>query len=121
MLAHEDEWKNYTYLHLAVDSIAATNLASRARTRIVVTPAGTALTIGTITSHVASITTDAADDARSKVLSLRTIVLAMADLATVLTSLILVVTEGTIQRSEFSELVTLELVLAFGDGCSLGV
>jgi hypothetical protein len=39
----------------------------------------------------------------------------MSDLATVLAGLVLVVTEGTVKRSELAKLVPLELVLAFGN------
>ena len=61
------------------------------------------------------VTTDATDDAGSVVLLLRAVVLAMTDLATVLASLVLVVSEGTVEGGEFSELVTLEFVLTFGN------
>lgn len=40
-------------------------------------------------------------------------------LATVLTQLVLVVTEGTVERGEFSELVAFVVVLAFGGGGGL--
>lgn len=38
---------------------------------------------------------------------------------TVLTSLVLIVTEGTVESSQLTQLVALELVLAFGDRSSL--
>jgi hypothetical protein len=69
---------------------------------------------------MASVATDATDNTSSVVLFLRAVVLAVADLATVLASLVLVVSEGTVERSEFSELVSLEFVLAFRNGRSLG-
>lgn len=61
------------------------------------------------------ITTSAANDVGSKILLLRTVVLAVTDLATILASLVLIVTQRTVQRGELSKLVTLELVLALGD------
>lgn len=39
----------------------------------------------------------------------------MSNLATVLTSLVFIVSKGSVERRELSKLVTLELVLAFGD------
>ena len=108
-----------TYLIFTVDSISAINTASRAGTRFAVTPAGTTLAVRTIASHVARVTTDATDDTGSVVLLLRAVVLAMTDLATVLASLVLVVSKGTVECSEFSELVTLEFVLTFGNRRSL--
>jgi hypothetical protein len=38
---------------------------------------------------------------------------------TVLTSLILIITEGTVESSQLSQLVSLEFVLAFGNRGSL--
>ncbi|KAK1715567.1 uncharacterized protein BDZ83DRAFT_54194 [Colletotrichum acutatum] len=43
----------------------------------------------------------------------------MTDLATVLASLVLVVTEGTVEGSKLAKLVALELVLSFGNGRGL--
>jgi hypothetical protein len=68
---------------------------------------------------VTRVTTDATDDTGSVILLLRAVVLAVANLATVLASLVLVVSEGTVEGGEFSELVTLEFVLTFGNRCSL--
>ena len=69
---------------------------------------------------MACVTADAADDVGCVVLFLRAVILAMADLATVLAGLVLIVTQRSVERSEFTELVALELVLTFGDGGSLG-
>jgi hypothetical protein len=77
------------------------------------------LAIGTVTGHVTSLSTDAADDARSEVLLLRAVVFAMADLAAVLAGLVLVVTKGTVESGKLTKLVTLELVLALGNRSSL--
>jgi hypothetical protein len=90
-------------------------------TSVVVAPVRTALTIGTVTSHVACVTADTANDASSEVLCLRAVELAMSDLATVLASLVFVVTQGTVESGKFTELVALELVLAFGDRGSLNM
>lgn len=68
---------------------------------------------------MACITTNTTDDASSVILSLRAVVLAVTNLATVLASLVLVISEGTVESGEFSELVALELVLAFRDRSSL--
>jgi hypothetical protein len=66
-----------------------------------------------------SVATDTANNVGSEVLSVRAVVLAVTNFAAVLASLVLVVTKGTIERGEFTQLVSLELVLAFGDGGSL--
>ena len=42
------------------------------------------------------------------------------NLLTVLASLVLIVTESTVQSSQLTKLVTLELVLAFGNRSGLG-
>jgi hypothetical protein len=93
-------------------------LTSVAKT-VVIAPGLTNFTVGTIAGHVTSLTTNTADDAGRKVLLLWAIVLAMADLTTVLTGLVLVVTEGTVEGSKLTKLVALEFVLAFGNGGSL--
>lgn len=107
-----------TYLIFAIDGIPTTNTRSGTG-RAIVTPTGTLLSIGTISSHVTSITTNATNDVGSEVLFLWTIVFAMADLTAVLASLVLVITKSTVQRSELSKLVALEFVLSFGDRGSL--
>jgi len=68
---------------------------------------------------VTSIATDATDDAGSVVLLLGTVKFAMADLAAVLASLVLIVTQCPVQGRELTELVTLELILPFRYGSSL--
>jgi hypothetical protein len=68
---------------------------------------------------VACVTTDTADDVCGKVALFGAVVLAVSDLATVLACLVLVVTESTVESGELTELVALELVLAFGDGSGL--
>lgn len=43
----------------------------------------------------------------------------MTNLATVLTSLVLIVTKGSVESSELAKLIALQFVLAFGDRRSL--
>lgn len=105
-----------TYLHFTVNSIAAAGPAAKAA---VIAPAGTLLAVGTVASHVARVTAHTTDDAGSKVLALGTVVLAVTNLATVLASLVLVVSEGTVEGGQLTKLVPLELVLALGNGGSL--
>lgn len=112
--------RGLTYLVLSVDSIATTNLAgSRALRGTVVAPVTALLSVGTVASHVASITTDAADDVGGEVWLVGTVVLAVTNLTAVLAGLVLVVTESTVESSKLTELVALELVLSFGDRGSL--
>lgn len=87
----------------------------------IIAPACTSLSIGTVTGHVACVATHSADDAGSKVLLLRAIVLAVSYLATILASLVFIITQGSVQSSELTELVTLQFVLALGNGSSLWV
>ena len=76
-----------THLILAVDSVArADGTPGRGPTTTVPTwsviaPVRTALTVWTISSHVTSIATDAADDVGGEIALLRTVVLAVSDLA----------------------------------------
>jgi hypothetical protein len=66
-----------------------------------------------------SVATDTANDVGSEILGVRAVILAMANFAAVLASLVLVVTKGTVEGGKFTQLVSLELVLALGDGGSL--
>lgn len=68
---------------------------------------------------MASISTGAADNVGREVLFLRAVVLAVTDLATVLASLVFIVTQSTVQGGKFSKLVTLKLVLSLGNRCGL--
>jgi hypothetical protein len=68
---------------------------------------------------MASVATDATNDVGGKVLGVRAVVLAVTNLAAVLAGLVFIVTKGTVKRSKFTQLVSLELVLAFGDGGGL--
>lgn len=72
-----------------------------------------------VASHMSSITTHATDDVGGEIALLWTVVLAVADLAAVLACLILIVSKGAVQGSEFAELIALKFVLAFWDGGSL--
>ena len=64
---------------------------------------------------------DTADDVRCVVALLGTVVLAMAHVATVLADLVLIVTKGTIQRGQLSQLVALVVVFTFRCGSGLFV
>jgi hypothetical protein len=68
---------------------------------------------------VTSISTDAANDTGGEVFGVWAVVLAVTDFAAVLAGLVFVVTEGTVERGELAQLVTLELVLAFRNRSSL--
>ena len=89
-----------TYLHFTVDSVASAD--STSRTRPIVTPIGSPLPVGTVASEMARVTADATDDACSEVLALGTVVLAVTDFTTVLASLVLVVTEGTVKGGQLA-------------------
>lgn len=65
------------------------------------------------------VTADTADDVGGEVALLWAVVLSVADLSTVLAGLVLVVTKGTVESGELTELVALELVLTFWDRSSL--
>lgn len=87
----------------------------------IIAPACTSLPIRTVAGHMACVATHSADDAGSKVLLLRAIVLAVSYLATILASLVFIITQGSVQSSELTELVTLQFVLALGNRSSLWV
>jgi uncharacterized membrane protein len=70
---------------------------------------------------VTSISTDAADDTGGEVFGVRAVVFAVTDFAAVLTGLVFVVTECTVERGKLAQLVTLELVLAFRNRSGLGI
>jgi hypothetical protein len=111
-----------SYLILSVNRISGSNTTCMATSRWAtwtIPIACTALSIWAILCHVASITADPADDVSRKVSLFWAVVFAMSDLATILTSLVLVITEGTVECGEFTELVAFELILALGDRCSL--
>jgi hypothetical protein len=69
---------------------------------------------------VTSIATDTADNVGSEVLLLRAVIFTMSDLPAVLTCLVLVVTQGTVEGGQLTKLVALEFVLTLGDRSSLG-
>jgi hypothetical protein len=83
-----------TYLVLAVDGVPTANTAGDGPGAhgTVVAPARTALSVWTVSGHMTGVATDTADDVRSVVLLLWTVVFAMTDLSAVLASLILVIT-----------------------------
>lgn len=71
-------------------------------------------TTSAVARHMARTTTQSADDVGGVDALLRALPTTMALLTTVLAKLVLVVSEGTVKRGEFSELITLVVVLAFG-------
>ena len=60
-----------------------------------------------------------ADDVSSKVALLRTFILPVTDVAAILTDLVLIISKGSVESSEFAKLIALVVVLAFGCGSSL--
>jgi hypothetical protein len=68
---------------------------------------------------VTSVTADTADDVGGVVLLLWAVILAMSNLTAVLASLVFVITQSSVQGGKLTKLVTLELVLTFGNGCGL--
>lgn len=109
----------YLVLGVVLAAAAAADSALGPSTRTIVAPACTSLSIWTVASHVAGIAAHTANDAGSEVLLLRAIILAMSYLATVLASLVLIVTERSVQSSQLTKLVTLQFILALGNGSSL--
>lgn len=68
---------------------------------------------------MSSVAADATDNVGGEVFGVRAVVLAVTDFTAVLASLVLVVTESTVESSQLTQLVALELVLTFGNGGSL--
>lgn len=68
---------------------------------------------------MSSIATDPTNDVGSVIALLWAVVFAMTNFSTVLASLILIITEGTVECSKFTELVALKFVLSFWNGRSL--
>lgn len=116
-----------TYLVFSVNCITLVDL----RSVVMITPVSALTSVGTITSHMAGVTAHSAYYVGSKVALFWTVVFTVTDLSTyehvrrrkerengrhtVLASLIFVITKGTVQGSQLSELVSLQLVLTFGD------
>lgn len=73
----------------------------------------------TVTRHMPSAAANAADDVGGEVALLWTVIFAMTESSAVLADLILVVTQGTVQRREFTKLVALVIVLTFRGGSGL--
>lgn len=127
------------YLHLTIHSVSRTKGTRRstaAAEATAIAPVAASLAVRTVASHVACIATDTTDNVGGKVALLGTVILAVSDLTTfasleiwskwvkresltVLTSLVLVVTKGTVESSKLTKLVTLELVLTLGNRRSL--
>lgn len=64
-----------------------------------------------VASHVSGAAANTADDVRCEVALLRTVVLAMPDTTAVLTDLVFVITESTVECCKLAKLVTLVVVL----------
>src|SRR5512142_206048 len=108
-----------TNLVLAISDFSATDpacwSATAHRSRTFVPPARASLSVRTVAGHVASIATHSADDVGCVILPFRAVVLAVANLSTILAGLVLVVSQSPVEGSKLTELVTLQFVLAFGD------
>lgn len=66
-----------------------------------------------------SVAAHATDDVGREVTLFWAVVFAVSYLSAVLTRLVFVVTEGTVECGKLTELITLELVLTFGDRSGL--
>jgi hypothetical protein len=75
----------------------------------------------TVTRHVTCTSTDTTDDVSSEVFRLGAIIFAMANPATVLAYLVFVVAEGAVESGQFTKLIPLVVILAFGSGSSLNM
>lgn len=73
----------------------------------------------TITSHMSSAAANPTNNISSEVPLFGTIVFAMANATTILTDLIFIVTECTVECCKFSKLVPFMIVLPFGGRSSL--
>jgi hypothetical protein len=72
-----------THLHFAIHSVTSANgTRSTTTNATIVAPIAASLSIGTVTSHMASVTADTADDVGSEVSLLGAIILAVSDLTT---------------------------------------
>ena len=113
-------WANTTYLIFSVHGVAATNASGRALTghvtvRTVIAPVRAAGSIRTISGHVPGIATNTTDDIGGEISLLWAVEFSMPYLSAVLTSLVLIVTKGTVQGCQFAKLIALKFVLAFRD------
>ena len=99
-----DGWlRDKTYLVLAIDNISAANPTRRTvpahGSRAIITPARASLPVRTIARHVARVPADSADDVGCVILALWAVILAVTNLPTVLTGLVLIVPERSVQGS----------------------
>ena len=76
---------------------------------------------GTVASHVTSTSANTTDDVCGEVTLLWAIILAMSNTTTVLTNLVFVVTESTVESGKFAKLVALVVILTLGSGSSLEI
>jgi lipopolysaccharide export LptBFGC system permease protein LptF len=59
------------------------------------------------------------DDISSKVALLRALILPVADVTTILTNLVFIVSKGSIESSKFAKLIAFVIILAFWRGSGL--
>lgn len=129
-----------TNLHFAVNGIStfeSTLSRSRWASSPIIAPISTPLAIWTISGHMTSIPANSADDTRGEIALFGAVVFAMTNLTTyrnfsicpfntaganhkagaltVLTSLVLVITQRSVKRRKFSELGAFKFVLALGN------
>ncbi len=64
-------------------------------------------------------TTDATDNVSCEVALFRAVIFAMANIATVLANLILVITKRAVESGELAKLISFVVVLTFRSGCCL--
>lgn len=107
-----------TYLIFAINGVSSADTSS-STWGTVASPVRTLLPIRAISGHVAGVAADTANDVGSEILLFGTIIFAVTDLPTVLACLVFVVAQSTVECGEFSELVSLELILTLGDGGGL--
>jgi hypothetical protein len=88
---------------------------------VIIAPFLASFTVGAIASHMPGLSADSANDTSSVVLFLRAIVFAVTNLTAILAGLVFVVTQRSVESSEFTKLVALKLVLTLRNGGSLYV
>ena len=75
----------------------------------------TARAIRTIACKVTSVAANSTNDVSGKILGLRAIVFPVTDLSAILAGLIFIIAESSVQRSELTQLVSFERVVALGN------
>lgn len=62
---------------------------------------------------------DTTDDISSEVALLRALILPVADVTTILTNLVLIISKGSIESGKFAKLIAFVIILAFWRGSGL--